>query len=131
MSGVVTHPYIVIFGNFMLNSHDVLRSYGIADLPLPMLEITPNRWFDQLSPAAQPVTARALQEAGLLPASHLESLRAQVAFQPEAPQWRTAGTPDWQDFRKLLRPILYRRLGNCLPGTTVGARLTALRQAAR
>ena len=65
-------PYLVIFRNCMDDTYDVLRSYGIPDLPLPMVEITPNRWFDQLSPAAQPVTAQALQDAGLAPASHVE-----------------------------------------------------------
>ncbi len=110
---VGTQPYLVIFRNCMDDTYDVLRSYGVPDLPLPMLEITPNRWFDQLSPAAQSVTAQALQDAGLVPASHVESLRAQVAVQPEAPQWRTPGTPDWQDFHeKLLRPTLHRRLAS-------------------
>jgi hypothetical protein len=110
---VATQPYLVIFRNCMDDTYDVLRSYGIPDLPLPMLEITPNRWFDQLSPAAQPVTAQALQDAGLLPSSHVESIRARVMAQPEAPSWRTPGTPDWQDFHEqLMRPTLHRRLGS-------------------
>ncbi len=114
---VGTQPYLVIFRNCMDDTYDVLRSYGIPDLPLPMLEITPNRWFDQLSPAVQPVTAQALQAAGLVPASHVEGLRAQVAAQPEAPSWRTPGTSDWQDFHeKLLRPTLHRRLSSSAAG---------------
>jgi hypothetical protein len=114
---VATQPYLVIFRNCMDDTYDVLRSYGIPDLPLPMLEITPNRWFDQLSPAAQPVTAQALQAAGLVPASHVESVRGQAMAQPEAPSWRTTGTPDWQDFHeKLMRPTLHKRLGGPAAG---------------
>jgi hypothetical protein len=110
-------PYLVIFRNCMDDTYDVLRAYGIPDLPMPMVEITPNRWFDQLSPAMQPVTAQALQDAGLAPASHVESLRTQVAAQPEAPSWRTPGSPDWQEFHeKLLRPTLHKRLGSLAPG---------------
>jgi hypothetical protein len=114
---VATQPYLVIFRNCMDDTYDVLRSYGIPDLPMPMLEITPNRWFDQLSPAVQSVTTQALQAAGLVPASHVESLRGQVAVPPETPSWRTPGTSDWQDFHeKLLRPTLHRRLGSPAAG---------------
>lgn len=108
---VATQPYLVIFRNCMDDTYDVLRSYGIPGLPLPLLEITPNRWFDQLSPAPQPVTPQALRQAGLLPAAPIVTKRATPPAQPEAPPWRTPGTPEWQSLHEqLLRPTLEKRL---------------------
>jgi hypothetical protein len=76
-----------------------------------MLEITPNNWFDQLSPSAQPVTSQALQDAGLLPSSRIESMRMVLNLQPEAPAWRTPGTPEWLELHEhLFRPTLTKRL---------------------
>ena len=110
---IATQPYLVIFRNCMDDTYDVLRSYGIPELPLPMLEITPNNWFDQLSPAAQPVSTQALQDAGLLPSSRIESVRMAVKPQAEAPAWRTPGTPEWQALHEhLFRPTLAKRLAH-------------------
>ena len=110
---IATQPYLVIFRNCMDDTYDVLRSYGVPDLPLPLLEITPNRWFDQLSPAAQPVTPQALQQAGLLPTTQIKSVRAATPQAPEAPPWRTPGTPEWQALHEqLLRPTLEKRLAH-------------------
>jgi hypothetical protein len=108
---IATQPYLVIFRNCMDDTYDVLRSYGIPGLPLPFLEITPNRWFDQLSPVAQPVTPQALQQAGLLPSTHVETTRMAVIPKPESPPWRTPGKPEWQALHEqLLRPTLEKRL---------------------
>lgn len=108
---VAQQPYLVIFRNCMDDTYDVLRSYGVPDLPLPFLEITPNNWFDQLSPASQPVTAEALRAAGLIP-STLVSIRPRPEkAKPEAPAWRTPGTPEWQALnQELLKPTLEKRL---------------------
>src|SRR5579863_3966787 len=46
VSWIATQPYLVIFRNCMDDTYDVLRSYGVPGLPMPLLEITPNRWFD-------------------------------------------------------------------------------------
>jgi hypothetical protein len=43
---VAQQPYLAIFRNCLDATYDVLRSYGVQGLPLPTLEITPNRWFD-------------------------------------------------------------------------------------
>ena len=113
---VATQPYLVIFRNCMDDTYDVLRSYGTPGLPLPLLEITPNHWFDQLSPAAQPVTAQAMQAAGLLPSARIESVRMAVKPAAEAPPWRTPGTPEWQALHEdLLRPTLTNRLSSLQP----------------
>jgi len=110
---IATQPYLVIFRNCMDDTYDVLRSYGSPELPLPMLEITPNNWFDQLSTTAQPVTTQALQDAGLLPSSRIESVRMTVKPQAEAPPWRTPGTPEWQVLHEhLFRPTLASRLAH-------------------
>jgi hypothetical protein len=108
---VATQPYLVIFRNCMDDTYDVLRSFGIANLPLPFIEITPNRWFDQLSPAAQQVTPEALRQAGLLPVGHIETAAVTAKPQAEAPPWRTPGTPEWQELHEqLLQPTLKQRL---------------------
>jgi hypothetical protein len=110
---IATQPYLVIFRNCMDDTYDVLRSYGIPELPLPMLEITPNNWFDQLSPAAQPVTTQALQNAGLLPSSRIENMRMAVKQHPEAPAWRTPGTLEWQELHEhLFRSTLAKKLAD-------------------
>lgn len=115
---IATQPYLVIFRNCMDDAYDVLRSYGVPGLPLPLLEITPNRWFDQLSPAAQPVTAQALHQAGLLPAATIVTTRATSTVQPEVPPWRTPGTPEWRTLHEqLLRPTLEKRLAQAARGT--------------
>lgn len=108
---IATQPYLVIFRNCMDDTYDVLRSYGVPDLPLPLLEITPNRWFDQLSPVAQPVTPETLQQAGLLPAAPLAATPVTVAARAEAPPWRTPGTPEWQALHEeIFRLTLENRL---------------------
>ena len=95
----------------MDDTYDVLRSFGVPGLPLPFIEVTPNRWFDQLSPAAQPVTAEALRQAGLLPVSHVAMAAAVAKPQAEVPSWRSPGTPEWQQLQEqLLQPTLKRRL---------------------
>lgn len=109
---VATQPYIVITRNCMDDTYDVLRSYGIPGLPLPLLEITPNRWFDQLAATAQPVTAQALRDLGLLPSARVEAPRVSTPLTAEAPRWRTPGTAEWQELQKLLfQPTLMQRLG--------------------
>jgi hypothetical protein len=106
-------PYLVIFRNCMDDTYDVLRSYGVPDLPLPFLEITPNNWFDQLSPASQPVTPQALRAAGLIPAARVASARRTTRVKAEPPAWRTAGTPEWLALnQELLKPTLEKRLAH-------------------
>jgi hypothetical protein len=108
---VAQQPYLVIFRNCMDDAYDVLRSYGVQDLPLPFLEITPNNWFDQLSPASQPVTAEALRVAGLIPVTRVSSKPRPAMAKAEAPAWRTPGTPEWQALnQELLKPALEKRL---------------------
>jgi hypothetical protein len=115
---IATQPYLVIFRNCMDDTYDVLRSYGVSGLPLPLLEITPNRWFDQLSAVSQPVTQQALQQAGLLPSAQIQSVRAAEPKPPaHAPAWRTPGTPEWRALHEeLLRRTLEERLSRPQPG---------------
>ncbi|HEY1986187.1 MAG TPA: hypothetical protein VGG85_12295 [Terracidiphilus sp.] len=108
---IATQPYIVVGRNCMDDTYDVLRSFGVPNLPMPMLEITPNHWFDQLTPASEPVTTDALQKAGLLPAKAVMPERPPVAAEPEVPRWRAAGTKEWQELHEALyRPSLAARL---------------------
>ena len=110
---IATQPYLVIFRNCMDDTYDVLRSYGVPGLPLPLLEITPNRWFDQLTPVPQPVTSQALREAGLLPAAHVTTPPIAVSASPQPPAWRTPGTPEWNELHEqLFRPTLEKRLAH-------------------
>jgi len=120
---IATQPYIVITRNCMDDTYDVLRSYGISGLPLPMLEITPNRWFDQLAATAQPVTAQALRDLGLLPSSRIATSRAATPAAPEAPAWRTPGTPEWLELHQaLFQPTLVKRLSQQAPAPPAAPR---------
>jgi hypothetical protein len=67
---------------------------------MPMIEITPNNWFDQLNGLAQPVSKHALLAAGLLPEHRVERSLVTHAVRPEAPGWRRSGTSEWQVFHK-------------------------------
>jgi hypothetical protein len=99
---IATQPYILIMRNCMDDTYDVLRSYGIPNLPLPMIEITPNRWFDQLSPVAQLVSTQALHDSGLAPTSTIQTARPPSQLQPGAPLWRIPGSAEWQAFHESL-----------------------------
>jgi hypothetical protein len=83
---VATQPYVVVLRNCMDATYDVLRSYGVSGLPLPMLEITPNNWFDRLSGIAKPVSQVTLMEARLLPERRVN----------------IAATTEWQQFHEEL-----------------------------
>jgi hypothetical protein len=41
--------YTLLFGNCMDDTFNVLRAYGVKDMPLPGSKITPNNWFDSLN----------------------------------------------------------------------------------
>lgn len=102
-------PYLVVFRNCMDDTYDVLRSYGVPELPLPFLEITPNDWFDALKATSQPVTTSALLAAGLLPRTSMPRQREMPKATPGAPRWRITGTAEWQEFhRELLKPSMAR-----------------------
>lgn len=106
---VEQQPYLVIFRNCMDDTYDVLRAYGITGLPLPCLDIIPNDWFDALNAVSQPISNQQLLAAGLLPRSSLKPSSQIVNVQPQAPPWRTPGTPEWQELHEqLLRPSLVR-----------------------
>ncbi len=122
---IATQPYIVVGRNCMDDTYDVLRSYGVPNLPPPMLEITPNHWFDRLTPVAQPVTQESMQKAGLLPPGVAAPARPAIAAQPQVPRWRAAGTAEWQELHEALyRPSLASRLSQQIgiPGRPAGTR---------
>jgi hypothetical protein len=48
--------YFVLGRNCMDDVYDVLQNFGVPNLPLPILEWTPNRWFDDLPGVAIPVS---------------------------------------------------------------------------
>lgn len=108
---IAMQPYIVIMRNCMDDTYDVMRSYGVPGLPMPMLEITPNRWFDQLAAPAQPVTAQALQAVGLLPTTPIAAINPAAPVAPQAPPWRTPGTQEWRELHEsILQVTLANRL---------------------
>ncbi len=109
---IAQQPYVVIFRNCMDDAYDVLRAYGVPALPLPMLEITPNHWFDSLPAESHPISLRGLLEAGLLPPVRVKIDEPTSIPHPEPPPWRTPGTQEWELFHHhLLRPTMMARMG--------------------
>jgi len=108
---IAQQPYVAIFRNCLDATYDVLRSYGVPELPLPTLEITPNHWFDSLHAESHPVSLRGLLETGLLPRLRVGIDEQAPKPHPKAPPWRTPGTQEWQAFHEhLLHPTMKTRM---------------------
>jgi hypothetical protein len=102
-------PYFVLGRNCLDDVYDVMRAYGVPDLPVPAHEILPDRWFELL-----PGDPQNLDDVESLPAHGWALLRERLPFNrdeqcdiPEAesakpPPWRIHGTPHHEDLQQRL-----------------------------
>lgn len=102
---VAQQPYTLFGRNCMDDVYDVLRSYGMPNLPPPVLHWFPNNWFAALGGKSETMTflwrperpapsAQLLEELTLSgTAEVMETAHAEIT--PSAPRWRVPGTPEW------------------------------------
>jgi hypothetical protein len=100
---VATLPYEVIGRNCLDDVYDILRAYGVSNLPVPSQDFLPDVWFDQLSATlAQPAATFVWSRTGARsPRIRVGLAMAKVA-PPKMPSWRRVGDPDWRDFQSQL-----------------------------
>jgi hypothetical protein len=100
---VATLPYAVIGRNCLDDVYDVLRAYGVPNLPAPSQDLLPDAWFD-LMPAtfvAQAGTFVWSRTGPRSPRLRVGLAMAKVA-PPKMPTWRRVGDPDWHDLQRQL-----------------------------
>ncbi|HXY37415.1 MAG TPA: hypothetical protein VEI07_24515 [Planctomycetaceae bacterium] len=102
-----TQPYVVIGQNCEDDVYDVLRSFGVANLPpLAWLNLIPNDWFDALPGTAMPVSwgARAWRYGPKVPArKHVVpriTPRPSIEYPAFPPPWRIPGTKEFDEFQR-------------------------------
>lgn len=97
-------PYDIIGRNCMDVTYDVLRAFGVADLPVPAHHWEPNHWFDHLHGRHYSIDR---DEIVLLPKhSHISPTATRLAqntrrsfalrgIASAIPAWRRANTWEW------------------------------------
>lgn len=111
VSWISTQPYFVIGRNCMDDVYDVLRAFGLRNLPVPAIEVIPNWWFDALPGPPVPVSRKsgawlygpkppksAIQESSLPRISP----RSSIAAPSFPPPWRTPGTTEFAELQRQL-----------------------------
>lgn len=99
---IAGEAYTVIGRNCLDDVYDVLRSYGVANLPPPSIDILPNDWFLSVPGEEAAVGSYAWPRgtgSGL--ATALKKV-AKSIVPPQIPTWRTPGHPDWHELQQSL-----------------------------
>lgn len=106
---VSRHFYVVFGHNCMNATYDILRAYGVGNLPAPARHWEPNHWFDHVRGRHFLIDADAvsLESEGRHPAPvgaplpDIDSLltRAPDNIEPLTPDWRVANTQPWHDLQ--------------------------------
>ncbi len=100
--------YVAIGRNCMDDAYDVLRAYGVEQLPVPAHIWEPNHWFNHLPGQHYHIDRDGVdKETDKTPAVHgmiqsdLASLTATLAAEltPVLPAWRQPGTSEATDFQ--------------------------------
>ena len=126
---VSSRPYDVIGHNCMDATYDVLRAYGLEDLPIPADHWEPNHWFDHVCGAEYQIDDGDVlaeppgesQSNMALPDHESLIINAPAGFTPEMPAWRTLQHPEWQRFQHARRAALPTLAGK--PQHGIAARL--------
>ena len=107
---VSQQPYLVLRRNCLDDVYDVLRAYGVPDLPPPSHDWNPNEWFGLW--IAGPTYVH-LDEFnwGDRPAKHIAAMATLASparlgdVKPEAPPWRVVGSPEFEDLQAQLAQV--------------------------
>jgi len=94
---VATQPYTLFGRNCMDDVYDVLRAFGIRNLPPPVLHWFPNNWFDAFEAILEPMTF--LWRPVVVPEVAPHALPPPAPVVAAAPAWRVLGTPEWHDLQ--------------------------------
>jgi hypothetical protein len=98
-------PYCVFGRNCMDDVYDVLRAYGVPNLPPPVDHWAPNAWFAAFRAPENAVAgftwSSSPPTATLAPTTTtlLELHAATATPTSEAPEWRVQGTHAWYDLQ--------------------------------
>ncbi len=97
---VGTQAYKVLGRNCLDDVYDVLRSYGVKDLPAPSHTLAPNDWFAHFRATLVPISEGTWPKP---PAQRfrekIKRLLARLA-PAKIPTWRRPGHPDWHELRR-------------------------------
>lgn len=111
---VAEQPYSVIGRNCLDDVYDVLRAYGVLDLPPPSHDWLPNEWFGmwpgngasaRLASFAWPPQHPDYTEET---ATFFKSIVRPLTTRAKEPAWRTPGTPEWHDLQEKLAAVSSR-----------------------
>jgi hypothetical protein len=122
---ISTQPYIVIGQNCEDDVYDVLRAFGVPDLPAPVWDAIPNEWFGALPGPALPVSWDAgarLYGPQVRPKEHgvpRITPRPSMGYPAFPPPWRTPGTVEFAEFqRQISEPVKHRKGGGATSAKT-------------
>jgi hypothetical protein len=94
----VAQQWYCVFGrNCMDDVYDVLRAYGVPNLPPPVDHWLPNDWFTAFAATDAPLAGFVWPAPAPAIAAPAIAKPAPVAVQPP---WRHEGTPEWRDLQR-------------------------------
>lgn len=97
-----TEAYKVIGRNCLDDAYDVLRAYGVQNLPVPSHTLLPNQWFGIFEATLAHASSFVWQKPRAHPfRERISRLLARLA-PAKIPTWRRTGHPDWHDLRRRL-----------------------------
>lgn len=102
---IATQPYAVIGRNCLDDAYDVLRAYGVPNLPPPSHDWLPNEWFAILDCTLDSVSTYIWQvPIGTGFRQTLDTFATQHQA-PLVPTWRQPGQADWHDLQSQLNDV--------------------------
>lgn len=90
------HWYSFAWHNCMDSTYDVLRAFGVPNLPPPVLHWLPNGWFDSIQ--AEHHEVNEIDDTQLKKAT-VQPLHIPVTQTIAPPAWRIASTPEAQELQ--------------------------------
>jgi hypothetical protein len=96
---ISTQPYALFGRNCMDDTYDVLRAYGVPDLPAPASDLLPNIWFDGMEGTEVALAAFTWQCTGRKGLRHAFLAALAKSAPLKVPTWRQVGHKDWHDLQ--------------------------------
>lgn len=94
---VAQQTYTVIGRNCMDDVYDVLRSFGVQNLPPPVWNWAPDEFFNRVTAPSSPVAGYQWRPFVPAQSQFLASVSTMggAVITAKAPAWRQVGTPEW------------------------------------